>query len=143
MKIIKKIQKCYVCGTLSKQRVILTVTIRGGSMVKLPCYLHKCPHCGYVAKKISNKTTVTQKWIADMKKTLIPEFKSGLAADFFMLHLIAVADGKGENAERAIWWAKRECEAVGDQKNAALCLKRYCKYRHAKLIREMRGYSNE
>ena len=25
------------------------------NMVKLPCYLHKCPHCGYVAKKISNK----------------------------------------------------------------------------------------
>lgn len=143
MRIAKKLQKCYVCGSLSRQRMILTATVIGGIAVKLPCWVNKCPHCGYVAQKISDKTSVTQKWIADMKETSMPKFKSELAADFFMLYLIADADDKDKNAERAIRQAKRECEAVGDKKNAALCLKYYCKYKHAKLIREMRGYTNE
>ena len=56
--------------------MILTSPARGGIAVKLPCWVNKCPYCGYVAQKISDKISVTQKWIA-------------------------VADGKGKNAERA------------------------------------------
>lgn len=138
-----RIEKCYVCESLSRQRVLSSASVKDIHTIGVPCWVKKCPHCGYVAKRLSDKTSVTQEWLEDIKETSMLKFKSKLAADFFMLYLIAVADGKGKNAERAIWWAKRECEAVGDQKNAALCLKRYCKYRHAKLIREMRGYSNE
>ena len=76
-----------------------------------------------------------------MKKTLMPEFKSGLAADFFMLYLIADADGNDKKAERAICWAIKECEVVGDKKNAALCRKYHLENMYAKYVQEMRGYT--
>ena len=85
-----------------------------------------------------------------MKKTLMPEFKSGLAADFFMLYLIADADGSSSSrrlciydkkAERAICWAIKECEVVGDKKNAALCRKYHLENMYAKYVQEMRGYT--
>lgn len=107
---------CSVCGKTSEQ-IQLTSTNRFGSsdldfrppeMMRstMWCWLQSCPHCGYVAAKLEDKTCVTEEWLKKEKEK-IPKKVPILAKEFDTRYRIAVEEGNFEdaykNALRAAW----------------------------------------
>ena len=64
---------CYVCGKMSEQMVLVSTNqfgypdldLRPPEMERstMDWWIEECPHCGYVAPDLSEKTAITKEWL--------------------------------------------------------------------------------
>ena len=127
------VSKCSVCGKESKQITVGSTNAFGSADLDLrppemkrstmPWWIHKCPHCGYVARSLERKSTVTQEWLKSEFFTSCDkrEFQSELAALFYQEYLICVEDGEMVRAFHAAQCAAWACDDQGETENAIYC----------------------
>ena len=127
-------KKCAVCGMESEQYVLFSTNTFGGGpdldlrppemMRSTMCYwVQECPHCGYVAKTLTDKTGVTIEWLKSDEYTQCSglHFSNTLAERFYKQYLIAKADENPEGAFYAALHAAWGCDDAQDTESAALC----------------------
>ena len=66
-------RKCWVCGEMSEQAGLASTNRFGSPDLDLrppemerstmEWWLEECPHCGYVANDLSEKTDITKDWL--------------------------------------------------------------------------------
>ena len=134
MSTIRKITaKCFVCGAQSQQRELMSTNTFGGTpdldtrpaqMMRstMFAWLRECPECGYVAKRLSNRTGVTREWL---QENLRPSEGDSAplyhASRFYKRYLISIADGYTEGAFFAALHTAWVSDDRHDRKGAKTC----------------------
>ncbi|MBR6744885.1 MAG: DUF2225 domain-containing protein [Clostridia bacterium] len=125
--------KCSVCGKSSKQTILLSsnrfgapdLDLRPPQMMRgtMCWWIQECPHCGYVAKSLDDKTNVTAKWLqsAEYRACNDIDFSSPLAKRFYRHYLISEKQRNVNDAFYAALHAAWACDDTGDTENAVRC----------------------
>lgn len=125
-------RKCFICGTINNYCIVTSTNAFGPCDLDtrppgmqrntMPYWIQSCPSCGYVSKRISDRTSVNIKFLESEQYCFCDgiTFKSDLARDFYRYHLILLKEGKGEEAFKALLHASWACDDSDDVHNAAL-----------------------
>ena len=126
-------ESCSVCGKQSSQTVIMSTNTFGSSDLDLrppemrrstmSFWVQECPHCGYVAPKLSMGTNATEEWLKNTAYLSCDgrNFISSLAKEFYKLYLIDILDGKTKPAFNAVLNCAWACDDARDTLNAIYC----------------------
>ncbi|MBR2871303.1 MAG: hypothetical protein IKB98_08020 [Clostridia bacterium] len=128
--------KCSVCGKKSEQS-FLTSTNQFGSpdldfrpaqMARstMLMWLQECPNCGFVAKKLSDKTKITKEFLLDKQYLYCDNrnFISELAEMFYRHYLISIFNNENEAAFYSLLHAAWASDDSEDNDNAIYCRKK-------------------
>lgn len=127
---------CAVCGKKSTQTALASTNrfgppdldLRPPEMERstMEWWIQECPYCGYVAKDISNETSITKEWLKNREYFSCENqpFKSNLAQKFYKQYMIAIKDEKNEAAFHSAIYAAWACDDVQDADNAIFCRKK-------------------
>ncbi len=124
---------CAVCGK-TRRYIVLTSTSAFGSpdldlrppeleRSTMGLWVHECPDCGYIGRKVSDRTTVTEEYLQT------PEYRScdgiafgeALAARFYKLCMLDLRDGNTIGAFRSLLRAAWVCDDGEEEENARKC----------------------
>ncbi len=124
---------CAVCGKKSEQTVLASTNRFGASDLDLrppemerstmDWWLEECPHCGYVANDLAQKTLITKEWIKDNRYIFCDNrnFVSTLAEKFYKYYLINVTNNDHKAAFYAVLHTAWVCDDAEDVDNAIYC----------------------
>ena len=126
---------CRVCGRSVPCTVLTSTNAFGAPDLDLRppqmkrdtmhMWVQECPHCGYVASDLTDKTSVDTAWLRspEYKNSNKLGFRSPLALRFYKQHLICLKDGNRDEAFFALLHAAWACDDLGDKKSAVFCRK--------------------
>lgn len=124
---------CYVCGKMSKQTVLVSTNRFGSPDLDLrppemerstmAWWIEECPHCGYAAPDLSEKTAITKEWLNNGQYISCDgrNFANTLAERFYKHYLISSANADNKAAFYAVLHAAWACDDVEDVDNAMYC----------------------
>lgn len=131
---VNKVEKmCYVCRKTSKQGVLISTNRFGAPDLDLrppemerstmEWWLEECPHCGYVANDLSEKTVITKDWLKNNQYSSCDNrnFASTLVEKFYKYYLINMINNNHKSAFYAVLHAAWACDDVEDVDNAIYC----------------------
>lgn len=132
-RILSENNKCAVCGAVNRYRIMASTNEFGSPDLDLrpsemrrstmSFWVQKCPKCGYVSKRISKLTRVTEQWLCSEKyvKCNGISFESGLAEKFYQQYLISLEDQGTKDAFYALLHAAWSCDDEMDEENSKYC----------------------
>ena len=100
---------CAICGKMSEQMVLASTNrfgppdldLRPPEMERstMEWWIQECPYCCYVAKDISDETSITKEWLKNREYFSCgnQQFKSKLAQKFYKQYMIAIKDEKNSD----------------------------------------------
>ena len=121
---------CYVCGKMSKQTVLVSTNRVGSPDLDLrppemerstmAWWIEECPHCGYAAPDLSEKTAITKEWLNNGQYISCDgrNFANTLAERFYKHYLISSANADNKAAFYAVLHAAWASDDVDDIINA-------------------------
>ena len=127
---------CYVCGKMSKQTVLVSTNRSGSPDLDLrppemerstmAWWIEECPHCGYAAPDLSEKTAITKEWLNNGQYISCDgrNFANTLAERFYKHYLISSANADNEAAFYAVLHAAWASDDVEDIINATYSRKK-------------------
>ncbi len=124
---------CAVCGAWNTYVDVLSTNtfgspdldLRPAEMARgtMPSWIQACPKCGYVSKRVSDKTYIKKEWLQSEKYLTcdgIP-FVSDLAKQFYRYYLLNSSKAELQNAFFAILHAAWACDDAKDDESAKHC----------------------
>ena len=126
-------RKCWVCGEMSEQAGLASTNRFGSPDLDLrppemerstmEWWLEECPHCGYVANDLSEKTDITKDWLKNNQYSSCDNrnFASTLVEKFYKYYLINMINNNHKSAFYAVLHAAWACDDVEDVDNAMYC----------------------
>ena len=126
-------QTCSVCGKTHRYTVISSTNAFGSPDLDLrppemqrstmDLWVQECPDCGYVCRKVSDRTTVTREYLQTPEYRSCDgiDFDSVLAARFYKCHMIDLRDQNTIGAFNSLLHAAWACDDNREKENAEKC----------------------
>jgi len=127
-------KKCFMCQTESSCEVLGSSNTFGGTpdldtrppeMMRstMDWWIQECPHCGYVAGRLDNETSISPAFLKSQRYTTCAgrNFQYALAVKFYKDYLIRLEDGDHGGAFNAALNAAWACDDYDTEENAVHC----------------------